>query len=122
MAEKKRISLKEAAELSGYSPDYLGQLIRSGKLEGEQVFLNVAWMTTEEAVLKYMERGGKKEADARLGGKSLLTPERVSRISSAALWFVLFVLGFFCLILFYVLAVTVDRKLEANYVEKLQNK
>jgi hypothetical protein len=54
------ITLKEAAELSGYSPDYLGQLIRNGKLEGEQVYMNVAWMTTKDAVEQYLSQVGKK--------------------------------------------------------------
>ena len=53
---KKYISLKEAGKISGYSADYVGQLIRSGKLEGKQVFSNVAWMTTEEALQKYLRR------------------------------------------------------------------
>ena len=53
---KEYISLKEAAEITGYSADYVGQLIRSGKLEGKQVFLNVAWMTTREALQKYAQK------------------------------------------------------------------
>lgn len=47
------INLKEAAQISGYSSDYIGQLIRQGKIFGEQVYINVAWMTTAEEVLKY---------------------------------------------------------------------
>jgi hypothetical protein len=39
--EKEYISLKEAADITGYSSDYIGQLIRSGKLEGKQVFQHV---------------------------------------------------------------------------------
>lgn len=52
---EKFITLKEASKISGYSPDYLGQLIRKGKLAGKQVYLNVAWMTTEEAVQEYLK-------------------------------------------------------------------
>jgi len=57
------ISLKEAAKISGYSSDYIGQLIRSGKISGKQVYSNIAWMTTAEAVLSYKRRNekGKKE-------------------------------------------------------------
>jgi hypothetical protein len=51
--EEKMITLKEAATISGYSSDYIGQLIRSGKLYGKQVYCNVAWMTTKEAILAY---------------------------------------------------------------------
>ena len=49
--------------MSGYAPDYLGQLIRKGKLAGKQVYLNVAWVTTEKALRTYLENnkvGGKK--------------------------------------------------------------
>jgi hypothetical protein len=54
--EKKLISLKEAAQISGYSADYIGQLIRAGKITGKQVYINVAWMTTAEAVLNYKSK------------------------------------------------------------------
>lgn len=54
------ISLRDAAEIAGYTPDYLGQLIRKGKLPGRQVYSNVAWMTTKEAVLEYVEREGRR--------------------------------------------------------------
>jgi hypothetical protein len=55
------ITLKEAADMSGYSSDYLGQLIRGGKLEGEQVYMSVAWMTTKEAVEEYVARSKTKK-------------------------------------------------------------
>lgn len=60
MKEKKYISLKEAAKISGYAPDYVGQLIRNGKIPGKQVYCNIAWVTTEEAVHAY-KKEGKKE-------------------------------------------------------------
>ncbi len=59
MTKEKLITLKEAAKISGYSPDYIGQLIRSGKIPGKQVYVNIAWMTTAEAVLAYKQQ--KKE-------------------------------------------------------------
>jgi|GEM_PF-834995 len=55
------ITLKEAGEISGYSPDYVGQLIRRGKLEGKQVYANVAWVTTKEALRGYLAQKGKSE-------------------------------------------------------------
>lgn len=58
--DKKMISLKEAADISGYSSDYIGQLIRSGKIFGEQVYSNVVWMTTEDAVLDYRNKSKNK--------------------------------------------------------------
>lgn len=61
--DKNLISLKEAAKISGYSSDYVGQLIRQGKIPGKQVYLNIAWMTTADAVLAYKngEKLGPKE-------------------------------------------------------------
>ncbi len=55
--EKGLISLKEAASISGYSADYIGQLIRAGKISGKQVYCNVQWMTTAEAVMDYKAKG-----------------------------------------------------------------
>lgn len=48
----KLISLKKAAKISGYAPDYLGYLIRKGKLEGKRVGRD--WFTTEEALRAYL--------------------------------------------------------------------
>lgn len=61
--DKKLISLKQASEISGYSSDYIGQLIRSGKIFGEQVYSNVVWMTTEEAVLGYKNKSKNKNIE-----------------------------------------------------------
>ena len=55
------ISLKEAAALTSYSSDYIGQLIRAGKIEGHQVYTSVSWVTTEEAVRTYMNDHGKND-------------------------------------------------------------
>ncbi len=52
--ESKYITLKQAAEISGYSSDYIGQLIRQGKIDGKQIYFNVAWVTTEEEIHKYL--------------------------------------------------------------------
>ncbi len=57
---EKFITLKQAAQISGYSSDYIGQLIRQGKIDGKQVYCNIAWVTTETEIRKYMsgkERG-----------------------------------------------------------------
>lgn len=51
---KNHITLKQAAEISGYSSDYIGQLIRQGKIDGKQVYFNTAWVTTEEEIRKYL--------------------------------------------------------------------
>ncbi len=48
----KFISLKKAAEISGYTQDYLGYLIREKKLGGKKVGRN--WFTTEKALEAYL--------------------------------------------------------------------
>jgi len=54
------ISLKEASKISGYSSDYIGQLIRKGKIPGKQVYYNVAWTTKAEALLEYKQKEKKR--------------------------------------------------------------
>lgn len=61
MSKDNYISLKEAAALSGYTPDYIGQLIRKGKIEGKQIFSNVAWVTTPEALAAYQKKDRARE-------------------------------------------------------------
>jgi len=58
------ISLKEAAKISGYAPDYIGWLIRKGKIPGKKVYTKTFWQTTEEAIGNYQKvrnRNNKKE-------------------------------------------------------------
>lgn len=57
------ITLKEAGEISGYSPDYIGQLIRRGKITGKQVYANVAWVTTRDALGEYLSEKGKSKKE-----------------------------------------------------------
>ena len=56
LKENKLISLKEAAQLTGYSSDYIGQLIRNGKIPGKQVYANIQWMTTLDAIKDYRKK------------------------------------------------------------------
>lgn len=67
------ITLKEASKLSGYAPDYIGQLIRMGKLPGKQIYFNVAWMTTERALRQYMEKN-------KNGNGNLSLKEKISAV------------------------------------------
>lgn len=68
LTEKNLISLKEASSISGYSADYIGQLIRAGKIPGKQVYCNVQWMTTAQAVQDYKKKG-KNKKDSAFGAK-----------------------------------------------------
>ncbi len=122
-SKDKYITLKEAAEISGYAPDYVGQLIRSGKLEGKQVFSNVAWVTTEEAIRGYMHRskkGSKTKADksASFLFKGIGKSEGFRRLYKALLR-VLIVIGvLFALFLFYILSINLEDYLEKRATEK----
>jgi hypothetical protein len=121
---KKYISLKEAAKISGYSPDYVGQLIRAGKLEGKQVFSNVAWMTTEDAMQKYLRR-----QDMPAGNKNWLQGFLDKMRSSISItsaytvvnWTAAVLLGLFTVFLISVIAIAIDHKVERGYVQQLNN-
>lgn len=112
------ISLREAAKLSGYTPDYIGQLIRSGKLPGKQVFSNVAWMTTEEAVLEYLATK-KSGSPAGAFARSLLTPELATRLYAVFGWIIIALLASFALFLAYVTAVSIDHRIEQQSLRTL---
>lgn len=125
--KEKLITLKEAAKISGYAPDYIGQLIRKGKLPGRQIYCNVQWMTTREAVLEYLKRDKKEEAGnpqkglveffRRLKVKFLekLKPDQLVKIS---LWLVAALAALFALFLFYIFSVNIEKKIEKETIEK----
>ena len=131
MTDEKYISLKEAAEISGYSADYVGQLIRKGKLPGKQVYKTVAWMTTRDALSAYVaqERRHDREetGQERLGDRvrklttTLRTEAGVLGLLHATLWIAAVVLGLFVLLLFYMFSVRFDKKLQDSAVEKAIN-
>ncbi|MBI2462807.1 MAG: hypothetical protein HYV65_01060 [Candidatus Spechtbacteria bacterium] len=49
---KSSITLREAAKLTGYTQDYLGQLIRGKKMQGEKVGRD--WVTTREEIYNFL--------------------------------------------------------------------
>jgi hypothetical protein len=51
---KDYISLKEAGRISGYHPDYIGALIRSGKVKGKKI--GKTWMVSESDVRTHFSR------------------------------------------------------------------
>lgn len=112
------ISLREAAKLSGYTPDYIGQLIRNGKLPGQQIFSNVAWMTTEEAVLAYMD---KKRPESKVAAfkDRYLNLDLLTRTYVVAGWALFALLGLFILFLAYVVAVSIDHRIEQQSLQHL---
>jgi hypothetical protein len=116
------ITLKEASERFGYAPDYIGQLIRKGKIEGKQVHANVAWMTTAEAMEEYLAEAGEKRAaksepqpskfsfGVLVSELSLkLFSSRMTRILRVLFWVLSALLVLALLFVFYLLATQLDR-------------
>ncbi|MCK4539745.1 hypothetical protein KAU09_01160 [Candidatus Parcubacteria bacterium] len=128
MNEKALISLKDAAKISDYSADYIGQLIRTGKIPGKQVCCTVAWMTTADAVMAYKNKG---KADAKLSvGEKLANRWRmlVMEMGIIKLFFktfkyslpLLFVIVIsFSLLSFYIIYIILDKNIDTN--KNLQN-
>ena len=124
-SKEKFITLKEAAEISGYAPDYVGQLIRGGKIEGKQVFSNVAWVTTEKAVREYAERGkngqnGKEHSNSASSLKHVLSGSLMKRLYKVLLYALLGVGVLFGLFLFYILSINIEHYLEGRAIEKAE--
>jgi len=122
MSKEKYISLKEAAKISGYSPDYVGQLIRQGKLQGKQVFQNVAWVTTEEAVQNYIERQKKGGSDfMSLRAREALTGWMdIDVVYKVVIGGVIAICTVFVLFLFSIFSVSVDHWVNNHYEQQLQ--
>ena len=122
--KKEFITLREAAEISGYSADYIGQLIRSGKLEGKQIFSNVSWVTTRDAVADYTQKDkrAKKADNSRMHEyvQYFHSPDFLVKIYTLTGWTVVVVLAIFALLLAYIFSVSVDHRINANYLEKIE--
>lgn len=111
-SKTKYLSLKEIAEISGYTPDYIGQLIRSGKLPGKQVYSNVSWVTTEEDLRAYLER----KRSGKVGTVATLAPRQFQRIRplkllSVAMYGAAAIVGMLLLFLLFVLAISFEHRL-----------
>jgi hypothetical protein len=115
------ISLREAAQITGYSPDYIGQLIRAGKLHGKQVFSNVAWMTTKSALEEYAQKDRKQEKVEKKGWSlKKYSIDSLTNLYTYGMWGVAGILGLCIVGMLYVLAVSIDNKIEKRYLEKIQ--
>ena len=134
------ITLKEAAEISGYSPDYIGQLIRRGKITGKQVYANVAWVTTKSAVSDYSTNKKKKDPnekeeaplpDAVVSGtsvtpsvdasKEIFDPHPWEKTFRAITTVTMVISAFFLVFLFYVFSTLLDRTIETHAIERMTN-
>jgi len=85
---KKIISLNQAAQLSGYTQDYLGYLLRTGELRG--IKKGRSWFTTEEEINNYLFK--KKVRHRELAVRDFFSISRVKKIILAAT--IIFIGGF----------------------------
>jgi hypothetical protein len=122
-AKEEYISLKEAAEMTGYSSDYIGQLIRAGKLPGKQVFTNVSWVTTRDAVLAYSQKD-KRSAESPSFRENLtermVSPEFLTRLYTILGSVVVFVFLVFVIFFAYIFSVSVDHRINSQYLEQIE--
>ncbi len=109
--EKGYITLKEAAAIANYSPDYVGQLIRAGKIKGEQVYSNVAWVTTEDEIHAYLS-DKKRIVDNETTPTEVLTHPAVTY----SLYTVISIIAAVLLVLQYILYVSIDARLSEWFV------
>ena len=62
------LTVNEAAELSGYNPEYITRLIRENKIKARKV--SIVWIVDRESLLVYLSKVQK------LGGKRGRKPEK----------------------------------------------
>src|SRR4030042_4580514 len=83
--KNKHITLKEAAKTSGYTPDYIGYLVRKSKIKGKETFTGVSWLTTEKDIKKYQKLITKKEKkiisdDLKKFIYDILPPQKIKEV------------------------------------------
>ena len=124
---KDSITLKEASELSGYSQDYIGQLIRMGKLSGKQVYYNVAWVTTKEALDEYIDKAREKKskgiADHLKRSEypilKFLQDGRFDKMMRIFMYAGAVLAGFMVLLSLFILSASIENKLERRALNAL---
>ena len=80
--EEEYISLKEAAQVSGYAPDYIGYLIRTRKIQGKKMSSEFGdyWVVSGEELARYQtERDGKEHKQKAPTGLTLPAPVQETR-------------------------------------------
>ncbi len=131
MSKEKFITLKEASKISGFAPDYVGQLIRMGKISGKQVYSTVAWVTTEEAVLEYLQKKGEGEK-APLSWRSMSEQVRrlqaygkyekqIAKFFKVVMYLAISLLIIFALLLFYIFSVALDKQLNQSAIQHIES-
>jgi hypothetical protein len=131
---EKWISLREASKISGYSPDYIGYLIRTGKIPGRMVYTGVSWQTTREAILAYKNRQqrkkGKMTLKEKMGeGLNSLKSRLEFELNILKMFFKEFkvLLLFLFLLIFFITSISawflsskLEKKIEVKEIEKTE--
>lgn len=120
----KYISLKEAAKMSGLHSDYIGQLIRKGKISGIKIYSSIAWMTTEEAIKEYQNNLNENKLKTLshkekiiIYLKSLAT---IPTLLQVLLYTSITISISFILVLFYIFSTGIEKKLEQKTIKKIE--
>jgi hypothetical protein len=61
--ETEWLTVNEAADISGYHPDYIRQLIRKGKVNAKK--FSIVWMVDKDSLLTYVKDKEKPPQDPR---------------------------------------------------------
>lgn len=108
------LTLKEAADKTEYTPDYIGQLIRAGKIEGKQVYSSVAWIANENSLKQYLAARGKETTFEVESSPFEQLPEYLRPL----LYLIIVASIVFIVLLLHVLSVAIDKALSRSYEEK----
>ena len=63
--DREYLTLKEASKLTGYASDYIGWLIRRGKIKGKKIY-NTSWITNEDTIKYYRVIKNRKKSLAQI--------------------------------------------------------
>jgi hypothetical protein len=116
--KKGYITLKEASKLSGYSSDYIGQLIRQGKIEGKQVYSNVAWVTTKKALAGYLKKS--KQGELREDIAISRAGEHTTKLFQVSFYAIVACLAILFLFVFYIFSSSVESRLDKKALNKIE--
>lgn len=130
--KKRYITLKEAANLSGYSSDYVGQLIRSGKIAGKRIYANPVWMTTEEDLFNYLEKNRSNTSSKNFSGGVFLNVFRswgtkfrseleIVKLYKGVLYCAITVSLMFSLFVFYIFSINFDTWLSQRSTQEIKS-
>jgi hypothetical protein len=110
------LTLKQASEITNYSPDYIGQLIREGKIEGKQVYSSVSWLASADSLDSYMSGKARKVVN------STESPDGIPDFFRPLLYTIIVCAGLFLFILLHVFSVTLDRVFSTSYEEEVTSR